>query len=190
MIFIFFLFIRVKTTSSLALAIVDAPVVPKAFVTMSGVGIYEPSVHKVYTEKDATKSFDYLSKMCFAWEKAAQLPTDMQNTCRQITIRSGVVLGRNGGMVKQIYWPFYFGLGGPIGSGKQYLPWIHISDLCRFILLAIEDDSMKGVYNGVAPQQITNNEFSKVGTCFQCLFWNCMVLYCFRRLAMLCEDQL
>lgn len=159
-----------KTTSSLAHAIVHAAVVPKAFVTMSGVGIYEPSAHKVYTEKDATQSFDYLSKMCFAWENAAQLPTDMQNTCRQVTIRSGVVLGRNGGMVRQIYWPFYFGLGGPIGSGKQYLPWIHISDLCRFILFAIQDETVKGVYNGVAPQQITNNEFSKVGRRLQYLF--------------------
>lgn len=135
---------------------------PKAFITMSGVGIYKPSTTHIYTEADADRPFDYLSKLCFAWEKAAQLPTDMQNTCRQVTIRSGVVLGRTGGMIKQLYWPFYFGVGGPIGSGNQYLPWIHITDLCNFILFAILGDAVQGVYNAAAPQQITNKQFAKV----------------------------
>lgn len=58
--------------------------------------------------------------------------------------------------------PFFFGLGGPIASGKQFLPWIHIEDLIRLIQFAIENENVKGVLNGVAPQVITNAEFTKV----------------------------
>lgn len=68
------------------------------------------------------------------------------------TCYAGVVLGRAGGMIKQLYLPFFFGLGGPIASGKQYLPWIHIADMCNLLLFAIENKNVKGVLNGVAPQ--------------------------------------
>lgn len=64
-------------------------------------------------------------------------------------------------MVKQLYWPFYFGLGGPVGSGKQYMPWIHIDDIVGIFTHSIESDNVQGVLNGVAPQTITNGEFSK-----------------------------
>lgn len=77
-------------------------------------------------------------------------------------IRSGAVLGRSGGMIKNMILPFFFGVGGPIGSGKQYLPWIHIDDLTRLICFAIENDNVSGILNGVAPQVITNLEFTKV----------------------------
>lgn len=65
-------------------------------------------------------------------------------------------------MIKNLILPFYFGVGGPIGNGKQYLPWIHIQDLVRLILFAIENENIKGVLNGVAPQVITNEHFTKV----------------------------
>lgn len=80
----------------------------------------------------------------------------------QVIIRSGAVLGRWGGMIKNMFLPFYFGVGGKIGSGKQYLPWIHIDDLTRLIHFAIENDNVHGVLNGVAPQVITNEDFTKV----------------------------
>lgn len=73
----------------------------------------------------------------------------------------GVVLGRSGGMIQQIYWPFYFGLGGPVGSGKQPFPWIHIDDISGIFLHGINSDSVSGVLNGVAPNIATNGEFSK-----------------------------
>lgn len=66
-------------------------------------------------------------------------------------------------MIKQLYLPFWMGLGGPIGTGQQYLPWIHINDITRLILFSIENDNVNGIINGVAPQQITNRAFSKVG---------------------------
>lgn len=65
-------------------------------------------------------------------------------------------------MIKNMFLPFYFGFGGRIGSGKQYLPWIHIEDLTRLILFAIENEKVHGVLNGVSPQVITNNDFTHV----------------------------
>lgn len=89
--------------------------------------------------------------MCHAWEAAAKIP---ENSCsvRQVTIRSGIVLGRTGGMIKRTFLPFFFGLGGPLGSGKQPMPWIHIKDLVNLFIYALKNDKMKGVYNGVAPE--------------------------------------
>lgn len=151
---------RINTTHALAAAIDLAEEKPSAFILMSGVGIYQPSETEEYTEKSISTEFDYLSKMCHHWEKAAALS---DNTfCRQVTIRSGVVLGRDGGMIKQLYLPFFMGLGGPVGTGKQYLPWIHINDITRMIVFSIENNNVKGVMNGVAPQQVTNGQFSKV----------------------------
>ena len=75
---------------------------------------------------------------------------------------SGVVLGHGGGMFQQIYWPFFFGLGGHISSGKQWFPWIHVADTAGFISYAIENRHVSGVYNGVAPETLTNAQFTKV----------------------------
>jgi NAD dependent epimerase/dehydratase family enzyme len=69
-----------------------------------------------------------------------------------IFLSAGVILGRNGGMIKQLFLPFYFGLGGPVGRGDQYMPWIHIDDMANLLLFAIENDDVQGVLNGVAPQ--------------------------------------
>lgn len=68
---------------------------------------------------------------------------------------TGVVLGRHGGMVQQLYLPFFFGVGGPIASGNQYLPWIYIDDIAKMIHFSIENEKVSGVLNGVAPQVCT-----------------------------------
>jgi len=68
-----------------------------------------------------------------------------------VNCRSGVVLGRQGGMIQQLYWPFFFGVGGPVGSGRQFLPWIHINDITRLFLFAVEQKKVDGILNGVAP---------------------------------------
>lgn len=83
-----------------------------------------------------------------------------------------MVLGRDGGMIKNMILPFYLGLGGPIASGKQYLPWIHIEDLIRLIQFSIENKEVKGILNGVAPQVITNADFTKVPNLFTyCIYF-------------------
>ncbi|EFA00825.1 Epimerase family protein SDR39U1-like Protein [Tribolium castaneum] len=148
---------RVNTTSSLAKAISNAQNKPSVFVSISGVGIYKADKVREYDEASVEPEFDFFSRLCHEWEKAAKLP---KGPTRQVTIRSGVVLGRNGGMIKQLYLPFFCGLGGPVMPGDQYLPWIHIEDLTGLILFALKNDKVEGTLNGVAPQNVTNKEFS------------------------------
>ncbi|XP_028050747.1 epimerase family protein SDR39U1 isoform X2 [Monomorium pharaonis] len=147
---------RVKTTKALADAIQNTKAT--VFATISGVAYYKPN-DDVYTEESKCEAYDFLSRLSHDWEEAARLPKD--SNIRQVTIRSGVVLGRNGGMIKQIYLPFFFGLGGPIGSGNQYMPWIHITDLVGMFIFALKSSNVHGILNGVAPQLITNKEFTK-----------------------------
>lgn len=152
---------RVNTTCCLAKAIINSESKPNAFVVLTGVGIYEPSSTKEYLEETQINEYDFLSKMCHEWEKSAKLPSSV--LCRQVIIRSGVVLGYDGGMIKQLYTPFVMGLGGPVLPGNQYLPWIHVDDISRLILFCIQHQNIRGIINGVAPHQVTNKEFSKVG---------------------------
>lgn len=150
---------RVNTTQSLVQAIIRAPVKPKVFISISGVGIYQPSQTAEYSEDSQGESFDFLSRLCHEWENAAKLPANLG--VRQVTVRAGVILGRNGGMIKQLFLPFYLGLGGPVGTGDQYMPWIHIHDMANLLLFAIENGNVQGVLNGVAPQIVTNIQFAK-----------------------------
>ena len=73
----------------------------------------------------------------------------------------GLACGRDGGMIQSMIYPFAFGVGGPVGSGKQWFPWIHVDDVAGIITHAIENGNVKGVLNAVAPQTVTNAEFSK-----------------------------
>nr|CAG4640925.1 EOG090X07KR [Eulimnadia texana] len=150
---------RVNTTSSLAQAIIDSKEKPEVFVSASGVGYYPPSPTAEYTEDSVGGKDDYFAKLCKEWEEAAKLPEDLG--VRQVIVRIGVVLGRHGGMIERLYWPFFFGLGGPIGSGNQYFPWIHIDDIARLFVFAIQNNKVSGVLNGVAPDIVTNREFAK-----------------------------
>lgn len=151
---------RINTTSSLTKAILNANITPKAFILLTGVGAYKPSNSEEYNEESILNVFDFFSKLCMEWEKCAKIPTNV--SCRQVSIRSGVVLGKDGGMIKQLYLPFKLGLGGPVSPGNQYLPWIHIDDLIRLILYALEHNHVRGVLNGVAPHTISNEHFSSV----------------------------
>lgn len=74
---------------------------------------------------------------------------------------TGVVIGRDGGLIQNQYWQFFFGLGGPIGQGTQWLPWIHVKDLTGLIHFAIFNDHVRGILNAVAPETITNEQFAK-----------------------------
>ncbi|CAH2244368.1 epimerase family protein SDR39U1 [Pararge aegeria] len=148
---------RVYTTRALATAINTTQNKPKVFVLVTGVGAYEPSETKKYDESSPTTGQDFFSKLLVDWEKAATIDPPV----RLVIIRSGVVIGREGGMIKNMFLPFYFGLGGPIASGKQFLPWIHIEDLIRLIQFSIECEEVKGILNGVAPHIVTNAEFTK-----------------------------
>ncbi|XP_035679683.1 epimerase family protein SDR39U1-like isoform X1 [Branchiostoma floridae] len=154
---------RVETTKTLAQAISEASNPPKVWVSFSGVGYYKPSYVYDYDEDSPGGDFDYISQLATAWEEAAKLPAENTNT-REVIIRSastGVVLGRDGGAIKQMYFSFWFGSGGVIGDGMQFFPWIHINDLTRLVMHALENEKVTGVLNGVAPETITNWDFTK-----------------------------
>lgn len=150
---------RINTSSSIVRAITAAQHKPEVFINISGVSLYKPDEKKVYTEDDAGEDYDFLSKLCIDWEKAATISREVG--VRNVKIRTGVVLGREGGMIQSLYFPFWFGVGGPVASGLQPLPWIHIDDLCHLIKFSIENPKVNGVLNGVAPQIINNLQFAK-----------------------------
>lgn len=153
---------RINTSASLVKAILHAKpeLKPEVFINISGVSNYKPDNKKVYTEYDECKKYDYMSDLCIEWEKAATI--DKSVGVRNVKIRTGVVLGREGGMIKSLYLPFFFGAGGPVSDGNQPLPWIHIDDLCELIMFSIENKNVDGVLNGVAPDIVTNSQFAKV----------------------------
>lgn len=148
---------RINTTSALSRAIKEVKDKPKVFVLVTGVGAYVPSETTEYTEASEVTGQDFFSQLVLDWEGAAAVEPPV----RLVVIRSGVVLGRKGGMIKNMYAPFWLGLGGRIASGTQYLPWIHVDDLTSLISYAVENEEVVGVLNGVAPQVITNAEFTK-----------------------------
>ncbi|XP_056276587.1 epimerase family protein SDR39U1 [Pseudoliparis swirei] len=161
---------RIDTTKSMARAIAASSSPPHSWVLVSGVACYKPSLTAVYTEDSEWTPFDILSKLVKEWEASALLPENVTNDIKQVVIRSGVVLGRDGGAMKQMLLPFWLGLGGTLGSGSQPFPWIHVSDLAGIIAHALEPNdleplatpsSSQQVFNGVAPALNTNLEFTK-----------------------------
>lgn len=151
---------RINSSSALVKAIMRAEEQICVFVNISGCSSYFPSENTTYSEEDQVANFDFMSNLCIEWEKAATIPLGVQ--CRNVKIRTGVVIGKEGGMIGSIYLPFVMGVGGPLGDGSQPLPWIHIDDLCNLIIYSIEKPDVKGVLNGVAPELVTNAQFSKV----------------------------
>ncbi|XP_017150221.1 epimerase family protein SDR39U1 [Drosophila miranda] len=148
---------RINSSKALANALTAAPQVT-SFVNLCGVSSYPPSATKIYTEDDKVEGFDYMSRLCLAWEEAAH--TGGEQNCRTAIVRTGAVVGLGGGMIESIWLPFKLGVGGPLGTGQQIMPWIHMLDLCSLIQHIIEKCE-SGVFNGVAPEIVTSKEFSK-----------------------------
>ncbi|XP_042542263.1 epimerase family protein SDR39U1 isoform X1 [Dipodomys spectabilis] len=150
---------RLETTQTLANAIANAPQPPKAWIIVTGVAYYQPSLTAEYDEDSPGGDFDFFSNLVTKWEAAAKVPGD---STRQVVVRSGVVLGRGGGAIGHMLLPFRLGLGGPIGSGHQFFPWIHIGDLAGILTHALETSRVHGILNGVAPASTTTNaEFAR-----------------------------
>ncbi|XP_074023636.1 epimerase family protein SDR39U1-like isoform X1 [Numenius arquata] len=139
---------RVETTKTLAKAIADAEQPLRAWVLITGVGYYRPSPTVEYTEDSPGGDFDFFSHLVSSWEAAALTPG---SPARGVVVRSGIALGRGGGAISQMLWPFRLGLGGPLGSGLQPFPWIHIRDLAGIVCHALENEHLQGILNGVAP---------------------------------------
>jgi uncharacterized protein (TIGR01777 family) len=148
---------RIQSTEQLVEAIKDAENPPTVMVSASGADYYEPAGDMVLDES-APAGDSFLSKVCVDWEKAAKPVTEYG--VRLANPRIGVVLEKEGGALQQMLLPFKLFVGGPIGSGEQYFPWIHMLDLCRGLIYPLQNEEMKGPYNLNAPNPVTMNEFA------------------------------
>jgi uncharacterized protein (TIGR01777 family) len=148
---------RVRATRSLAAAIREAVNPPAVLVNGSAVGYYGPHGDEVITEA-AAPGTDFLADVCVQWEREAAAAGSART--RVVCIRTGLALERDGGALPQMLPPFRFGAGGPVGSGRQYWPWIHRADWIRLVLWAIDSPSVHGPVNATAPEPVTNREFA------------------------------
>jgi len=136
---------------------------PKAFISASAIGFYGTiTSDKILTETDPPAN-DFLGNTCRQWEQSADRFEELG--IRTVKIRTGLVLTKQGGVLAKLLLPIRFGIGSAIGNGQQYMPWIHIDDLCGIYIKAIEDAQMNGAYNAVAPKHVANKEFTKTLAC-------------------------
>ncbi len=149
---------RVQLTERLVHAMRYAEHQPSVFVSGSAVGYYGDRGDEVLTEASAPAD-DTLARLCRDWEQAA-LRAESAGT-RVVLLRTGIVLGREGGALARLLLPFKLGLGGPIGSGRQYMPWIHLHDHVDMIAAALRDDRFSGPVNVSAPEPVTTREFAR-----------------------------
>lgn len=147
---------RVDTTRQIAEAVAEAK--PRAFLTASAIGYYAPDADRRYTVDDEPAD-DFLGRLCVEWEAARQPAIDAG--VRTATVRIGVVQGRGGGALQKMLLPFRLGVGGPVGSGRQWVSWIHLEDLLRMFEWLLDNEDARGFYNGTAPTPVTNRELSK-----------------------------
>jgi len=149
---------RVLGTGLLSDALAGLPEPPTTFVCASAIGFYGNRGEEVLTE-ESPQGRGFLASTCLAWEAAAQ--PARQAGIRVVQPRIGVVLSPDGGALKKMLLPFRLGLGGRLGSGKQWLSWISLPDMIGVLMRALEDDNMSGAYNAVAPNPVTNAEFTR-----------------------------
>lgn len=148
---------RLETTRLLVEAMADLKTPPQVLVNASAIGFYGTSREACFQESSAAGS-DFLASLCERWEAAAAaVPTGT----RLVTVRIGIVIAAGGGALGKMLPVFRAGFGGPIGSGQQWMSWIHRSDLCALIQRGLEDSAWTGVVNGVAPQPVSMNEFAR-----------------------------
>ncbi|MAD00399.1 MULTISPECIES: TIGR01777 family oxidoreductase [Pseudomonas] len=131
---------------------------PEVLVTASAVGWYGDGGDTPLTETSPAK-VEYTHTLCDAWEAAARRAASYG--MRVCVLRIGLVLAPDGGFLQRMRLPFSLGLGGPLGSGRQYMPWVHHSDVEALLQWLIERPDCRGVYNGTAPTPVTNREFSR-----------------------------
>jgi uncharacterized protein (TIGR01777 family) len=149
---------RVRATRVLAEAIRAARRPPLTFVSGSAVGYYGPLGDEIATEAKPAGT-DFLATVCTRWESEAVF--GVGPATRVACIRTGLVIEKDGGALPRIVLPFRWGAGGPLGSGRQYMPWIHRDDWVDLIRWVIDTAAATGPINATAPHPVTNAEFSR-----------------------------
>lgn len=151
---------RIDGTKEVVRIIKNMKQKPNVVISGSAIGIYGEDRSITYSESTPLPDrTNFLGNVCVLWEKEIAPVADMN--IRLATMRTGVVLSNDGGAFPLMKLPYTLGAGGRLGSGKQWVPWIHIDDLVRLFVYIIETDSMRGPVNGTAPTPVTMDEFGK-----------------------------
>lgn len=153
---------RIQSTQNIVAALAKSPTTaaakPRILINASAIGYYGAHGDEELGE-DGAAGDDMLARVCVEWEAAANAATG--NGIRVVILRVGVVLDKEGGALKQMMLPFKMFVGGPVGSGKQWVSWIHHEDLVGLILLALDKPEATGILNGTAPNPVTNKGLAK-----------------------------
>jgi uncharacterized protein len=147
---------RLHTTAAIVQAITDCASPPRFFLNASAIGYYSLEGDAVFDE-ESPPGTHFLAQVCQEWESAAQL---VNGKIRRAIVRFGLVLGSDGGAYQRLTTLFRWYLGGRIGTGEQPVCWIHIDDLVGLMLYLLDSEECSGIYNGVAPNWATNQEFT------------------------------
>lgn len=132
---------------------------PDVFISGSAVGWYGDGGERELDENSPPVSEDFASRLCIAWEETAQRAEALG--IRVVLVRTGLVLANEGGMLQRLLPPFKLGMGGPIGNGRQWMPWIHIEDQIALIDFLMKQDDARGPYNACAPAPARNRDLAK-----------------------------
>lgn len=149
---------RIESTRLVVDALAQASPRPRVLVSGSAVGYYGPRGDEELTEADGP-GHDFLSEVCVAWEAEARRAEELG--ARVVLVRTGLVLAPDGGALPRMARPFRFFLGGPVGSGRQWISWIHRADWVELVRWIIGNDAVSGPVNATAPQPETSAAFSR-----------------------------
>lgn len=148
---------RVLATRTLVRAIADCAQPPQAFISASAVGYYGPRGDEPITESSSAGS-DFLAQLCVEWEQEARVVESPAT--RLAIVRTGVVLAGDGGALAKMLLPFKLGVGATLGSGDQFMPWIHVDDWSALVAWLLQNDRAAGSFNASAPAPVTNRTFT------------------------------
>ncbi len=149
---------RVEGTRKLVAAIDKLRHKPSVLVSASATGYYGDRGDETLTE-NSQPGADFLAKTCIDWEHEAAAARELG--LRVVTVRIAVVLGPGGGALQKMLRPFRLGIGGRLGNGRQWMPWVHLDDIVRLFIYAAENPELSGALNGCAPQPVRNAEFTR-----------------------------
>jgi uncharacterized protein (TIGR01777 family) len=150
---------RVQSTRLLFQILKEEKHYVKNIVSASAIGYYGFGLSDQLFTEERPPATDFLASVTTEWEKEVDAIRELE--IRVVKIRIGIVLSNKGGALKEMARPIQFGVGAPLGTGQQVMSWIHIDDLCEMFCKAIQDRSLAGAYNGVAPNPVTNAELTK-----------------------------
>lgn len=149
---------RIGVTDQLIEFITQAETKPGVLVSGSAIGFYGDQSDSILDEQSGYFD-DFSHRLCTEWEQSANQAADLG--VRVCILRTGLVIGKQGGFIQRMLLPFKLGLGGKIGTGRQWMSWIHRADLVAIIELMLNSSDMNGIYNGTAPNPVTNLEFTR-----------------------------